>query len=279
MSPHPITIEVPSGRLGYREVVNKVVECGRRRAPRGIKTFDLGWVTVVLQSPFDALPLGVGRNLNTAIAAAEAVQLIGAFSDPDLLLRASPNFERFREPDGSFHGAYGRRMEYQLLHVVNRLREDPDTRRAVINLWDGHLDNAPGKNDYPCTVALGFGIVDDHLEMYTVMRSNDVWLGAPYDWFQFTQLQLTVARMLGVEPGPYHHTAWSLHLYESDLEKVGRLTEAGEFPDDVDAIGFGTLNVDPLKTMSRLRRLPYEALEVMTPTERWYREQLRDRAR
>lgn len=274
----PLIIEIPSGRFGYGDVVEKVLKHGRQRSPRGIKTYDLGWVTTVIESPYDALPVGVGRNVNRAIAAAEAVQLIGAFSDPEMLLRVSPNFARFTEPDGTFHGAYGNRIGYQLVNVVRRLREDPDTRRAVINLWDGQLDNVPGKNDYPCTVALGFEISDDKLVMNTTMRSNDVWLGAPYDWFQFTQLQLTVARLLNVKAGQYRHTAWSLHLYAHDAERAEGLVPPRQFAAVDDVHGFGDVNGDVFDMLTRVRRLPYESVPRPSVTERWYREQLRDRA-
>lgn len=274
----PLVIEIPSGRLGYGEVVDRVLKHGRQRSPRGVKTYDLGWVTTVIASPYDALPVGVGRNVNRAIAAAEAVQLIGAFSDPEMLTRVSPNFSRFTEPDGTFHGAYGNRIGYQLVSVIRKLSDDPDSRRAVINLWDGQLDNIPDKNDYPCTVALGFEISDNKLVMNTVMRSNDVWLGVPYDWFQFTQLQLTVAHLLAVEPGEYRHTAWSLHLYEHDVERAESLVPPRMFAEGTEAFGFGTPTDDVYDVITRVRRLPYEMVPHSTITERWYHEQLRDRS-
>jgi thymidylate synthase len=49
--------------------------------------------------------------------------------------------------------------------------------------------------------------------MHTTMRSNDVWLGLPYDLFTATILQELMAGWLGVELGTYHHHVDSLHLY------------------------------------------------------------------
>jgi hypothetical protein len=46
------------------------------------------------------------------------------------------------------------------------------------------------------------------------MRSNDVWLGAAYDFFQFTRVQIAMASVLGIEPGKYAHHVGSLHIYE-----------------------------------------------------------------
>lgn len=219
-------VEYETGRLSYYDLVNRVRTHGKKRSPRGIETYDLGPTTVVLQSPYDAMPLGMGRALMTAIGAAEAMQLIAGHVDHTLLPRISPIFERYLEPTTQrFHGAYGDRVGEQLTHVVRKLRNDRDTRQAVVTLWNPVLDNVFAARDFPCTVALNFAIEDDHLVMRTQMRSNDIWLGYPYDIFMFTQLQITLARALRVEPGVYTHSAWSLHLYAHNADQVDKLSK------------------------------------------------------
>jgi len=52
------------------------------------------------------------------------------------------------------------------------------------------------------------------------MRSNDVWLGMPYDIWCFTCIQILIAQELGVEVGSYIHQPGSLHLYEKNWEKA-----------------------------------------------------------
>lgn len=215
-------IHLPNGRDGYVEILSHVVGAGRPVAPRGLKTLDAGEVTIVLESPYDALPLHTGRKVSRRIAAAEAVQLIGGFSLPSLL---PTSFNRFKEDDGSFYGAYGVRIGDQLAEAVRKLRADHDTRQAVITLWNPALDNVdPPRRDHPCTVALGLRIFDDKLRMNVQMRSSDAWLGIPYDLMQFTQLQLSVAHLLNIEPGPYSHRTWSLHLYAEHLPLVDAVT-------------------------------------------------------
>lgn len=271
-----VVIEGKCGVETYQDVVEHVLNHGRPRAPRGLPTLDAGFVVVELVQPYYALPLGVGRSVNRRIAAAEAVQLIGGFSDPKLLVDASPTFRRFQEDDGTFHGAYGPRVGHQLFGVINRLTLDRDSRQAVINVWDGTRDHVAEKRDYPCTVALGFAIVNDHLELNVTMRSNDVWLGTPYDWFQFTQLQLTVAGVLGIPPGAYRHTAWSLHVYERDVAATERLHAPERL--EWQPAGLGQAGHDVFRVVDRARRLPYEFLERMSASERWYHDQLRDRS-
>lgn len=264
-------IEVETGRLGYHEVVQHVLKNGRPRNPRGLQTYDAGWTTVVIHDPSDQLPLGVGRNLSRAVAAAEAVQLIGGFSAPELLFRISPNFRRFAQPDTQrFHGAYGERIKNQLACVLNKLHRDPDTRQAVVTLWDPWLDNLHDRRDYPCTVALRASITDGRLDLDVLMRSNDVVLGFPYDIFQFGQLQATLARLLDLPLGVYRHTAWSLHLYETDLDAARRVAAAPPGRPEVQPAGVGRPG-DPLREVG-IRALQLSTGRVADPTEseKWY---------
>lgn len=96
-------------------------------------------------------------------------------------------------------------------------------------MWNPDLDNEPGHLDYPCTVAIGLSLAGhalDRLNMRVQMRSNDAWLGLPYDLFQFGQLQLTLCNVLGVTPGFYVHSAWSLHLYEENVAESYNVVES-----------------------------------------------------
>jgi hypothetical protein len=62
------------------------------------------------------------------------------------------------------------------------------------------------------------------------MRSNDCWLGLPYDVLSFTTVQRVVASALGVQPGEYCHVADNLHLYEKDHEAARRVLEERGVP-------------------------------------------------
>jgi hypothetical protein len=109
--------------------------------------------------------------------------------------------------------------------AVAKLAGDPATRQASVTCWDPFMDAAPGAHDYPCVISAGWTVRRGRLEAYTEMRANDIWLGVPGDFFCWTQLQVTVANVLGVPPGTYTHYARSLHLYEKDLEKAAGLSE------------------------------------------------------
>lgn len=169
------------------------------------------------------LPLGVNRGVNLKLAAVEALQLVAGESHPDLVLAAAPEFAAVMvDPTDLDYGAYGPRLKVQLHEIVKQLLVDGQSRQAVAHIWSSN--DLWHEGDKPCTIFLNFLVRDLRLELHVHMRSNDVWLGVPYDVFAFTQLQHTVARALQLLPGQYVHHATSLHLYERDIERAEKLT-------------------------------------------------------
>lgn len=215
--------EVDNMRDGYVHIVRAVMAHGEPVAPRGQMTREVLGATIVLANPQDSLPIGVGRTYGRGIAAAEALQLIGGVSSPEVMLAIAPRFANFMD-GGVFHGAYGPRLRTQLPRMIDRLRDDVDTRQAVVTIWDPLHDlYEDGLKDYPCTNHMHFMIRDGKLDLHVLMRSNDVWWGLAHDVFQFTQLQLTVAAVLDLPVGRYFHHANSLHFYERDINEVSSL--------------------------------------------------------
>lgn len=118
------------------------------------------------------------------------------------------------------NSAYGYRIQHmfgfdQWEYVKGLLQKDPNTRQAVIHIKDA--SNVPTK-DTPCTVYLQFFLRDEQLHLSVHMRSNDIWMGVPYDMFSFCFLQMKMAMELGVYVGSYTHYAGSLHMYQRDYE-------------------------------------------------------------
>jgi hypothetical protein len=99
------------------------------------------------------------------------------------------------------------------------------------------------KKDIPCTLSIQFFIRDGRLHCVTTMRSNDIWLGLPYDIFCFTCLQRLIAEALKVPTGFYIHQAGSLHLYARNAEKMDT---ASNKPSIVEAEHQWTLHETPI---------------------------------
>lgn len=94
------------------------------------------------------------------------------------------------------------------------LKKNPNSRRAVIHIKE---PSDKESKDVNCTVCLQFFIREGKLFCTVYMRSNDIWMGFPYDVFQFTCMQIQMSMELGVELGTYTHIAGSLHLYNRNV--------------------------------------------------------------
>jgi thymidylate synthase len=132
-----------------------------------------------------------------------------------------PFYRKFDE-EGVIFGGYGPRLVSfdgvnQLEYVIGLLRNNPSSRRIVIQLFD-HRDSVGHHLDIPCTCTLQYLLREGRLSAITYMRSNDVFRGMPHDIFCFTMLQEIIARSVGAELGSYHHMVGSLHLYDRDIE-------------------------------------------------------------
>jgi thymidylate synthase len=217
-------IEMQSLRHGYAELGHEIMRRGWETSPRGEKTVEVLGASFACAEPADSLPINTGRGVVKALAAAETLQLIGGFHDPEMLVRTAPHFQAFLDTDGRQRAPYGPRLGDQIPVAIEHLKSDPDSRQAQVTIWNPALDNQPDLHDYPCTTSLQWFIRNGRLHMQTHMRSNDFWLGVPYDVFMFTQLQLTIAKILGIEPGTYRHSAASLHVYEKHWDDVVTLT-------------------------------------------------------
>lgn len=106
----------------------------------------------------------------------------------------------------------------QLEQIIELLKKDPTTRRAVLNISDPMINRITTK-DMQCTIAIDFLIRNNQLEETVVMRSNDIRTGTPYDYIFFVSLGQYIAQRLNIKLGLYTHHAISLHMYLKDLDK------------------------------------------------------------
>lgn len=217
-------IHIADGVDGYVDLVRHVYTHGEPSSPRGFNTREIEDAVVYIDDIYNTLPVGVNRNPVPGIGAVEACQLLAGVSRPKTVLAVGPQFSNYIEDDGEFHGSYGVRTNGQYAVMADRLRNDPESRQAVVTIWNPERDTLEKKRDYPCTILHQFRIRKNRLNMSVYMRSNDVWLGAAYDFFQFSRVQIAMASILGIEPGTYSHHVGSLHIYEANYEAAENLT-------------------------------------------------------
>lgn len=223
--------------LLYHAALTELIVSGDRSAPRGRGTRERLAAHLTLTNPDANIITLRERKLNYAFMIAEWLYIMSGGNYADLITPFNRNIGPFAE-DGRFAGAYGPKVLEQLPYILQTLRRDPHSRQAVLTIW---RERPRDSKDVPCTVMLQFFLRDDgdllppgdgevvstrrarRLHAIVYMRSNDAWLGLPYDIFNFTQLQRYIAHQLGVPCGHYHHMVGSLHLYDDNHASAVRV--------------------------------------------------------
>lgn len=101
---------------------------------------------------------------------------------------------------------------YQLSRVVQELRTNKETRRAIVVHYDiNELDRY--KYDTPCNDVLNFYIKDDKLHLTVFARSIDLVFGFCNDQYTFAKLMEMVAFQLDIPVGEMTWMITNLHIY------------------------------------------------------------------
>jgi thymidylate synthase len=206
--------------------LDHILSSGKKVSPRGKLTKEIlqRTLTVDMKQPVLTIP---DRKLSYQFMAAEAYWILSGDYRVETIAPYNKHISQFSDDGKTFAGAYGPKIQNQLNYVIHALYKDPDTRQAGLTIW---RENPTPSKDIPCTVALFFNIRDDLLNCHAFMRSSDVWLGIPYDVFNFSMLShLICAHLHGVNihtrPGQLFLTAASSHLYEQHFEQAKKCLE------------------------------------------------------
>ena len=202
----------------------------RAQNSRGGPTREILHVSISIADPRQRWVVSRKPPLNLPFALAEVVWIMTGRRDLSFLDYWNGRYRDFVGPGPELHGAYGYRIRRhlgvdQLKRAYRALEGDPDTRQIVIQIWDSPSDlpapdGTPANRDVPCNVAAMPKLRDGKLEWLQVIRSNDMMLGVPHNFVQFTSLQEILAGWLNVECGSYNQISDSLHVYERNQADV-----------------------------------------------------------
>lgn len=198
-------------------------------------TRELSHVAFEITKPRERWILSREPAINPAFAIAEVVWILAGRNDSAFLNFWNPALPKFAGSGPTYYGAYGHRLRRhlevdQIERVYQALHHNPDTRQAVLQIWDARSDlpmsdGQPASPDVPCNICSFLKVRNGRLEWMQVMRSNDLLLGFPHNVVQFTSLQEIIAGWLGLDVGMYRHFSDSLHVYERDFENIERSRE------------------------------------------------------
>lgn len=212
-----------------RWAIDQVLAHGRSVRPRGMPTLETTGASIGLEFPRRRCTTLRGRRWSFGLALGEFCWHASGRDDVESIAYYAKRWADFSDDGRHIVGScYGRRIFHaggdagasQWERAKRLISEDPDSRRVILNFQDSQTALSIDSKDVACASTMQFLVRDGKVDAIVYMRSNDVFLGLPYDLFVFTMLQELFAAELGLDVGRYHHMVGSLHLYESDLARA-----------------------------------------------------------
>lgn len=106
----------------------------------------------------------------------------------------------------------------QIAQVVNTIKNNPDSRRMIVNAWNvGELNQMALT---PCHCMFQFYVADGALSCQLYQRSADTFLGVPFNIASYALLTMMIAQVCGLKAGEFIHTFGDVHLYNNHLEQA-----------------------------------------------------------
>lgn len=198
-------------------------------------------VATTYAKPLERVLFDAHRNINPFFHLFEALWILAGRNDVEWVAQFAAKMREFSDDGQVYHGAYGARLRHwpryapeddkghsfyqqetdQLREVINLLRRDPETRRAVVCIYDPTLDLGTTSKDIPCNDTIKFESRDGVLNMIVFCRSNDmIWGAYGTNAVQFGFLLEYVAGMVGMTVGTYTQISCNYHVYTGLWEKL-----------------------------------------------------------
>ena len=240
-------IESENVPQAYVETIVKMHYWGREETSRnGPVITSANPVLVTIYKPAERVLTDPVRDANPFFHVMEFVWMMAGSNDVRWIEQFNKRFREYADPGTDIiHGAYGHRWRThfdvdQIRAVADRLKEDCNTRQAVMAMWDPRVDLAQ-HNDIPCNTQIMFryDVQRTELDMTVINRSNDlIWgmLGA--NAVHMTYLHELVSHMAGLRMGRYKAFTNNLHIYP-EMPKFKEIWRTWVSVDKYDTQAFG----------------------------------------
>ena len=108
----------------------------------------------------------------------------------------------------------------QLQKVITDLSNGVDNRREIITAWNPSRLTQMALP--PCHYTMIFSLTNNKttLDLSLFIRSNDVFLGNPYNISQYAFLLHLMARITNKKVGNLHYHSTNVHIYENHMNQI-----------------------------------------------------------
>jgi thymidylate synthase len=119
----------------------------------------------------------------------------------------------------------------QIAHLIENLKKRPQSRRHLFHAWNVAFIPDESKTPWenvalgkmalpPCHLLYQFYVADNRLSCLLYIRSNDLFLGNPFNTASVAFLTHMVAQQCGFDVGEIILSIGDLHLYKNHIEKA-----------------------------------------------------------
>ncbi len=116
----------------------------------------------------------------------------------------------------------------QIARVIESIKTKPDSRRHIVNAWNAAEIDAMALP--PCHMFFQFWVGAGRLSCHLYVRSNDLFLGAPFNIAQYALLTHMMAQQCDLEPGELVYSIGDCHIYMNHVDQVREQLSREPYP-------------------------------------------------
>lgn len=167
-----------------------------------------------LTNPRNRVLINPVRDANPFFHVMEFIWMMSGEGKIEWITQFSKNYGKYAQD----YQGYGYRWRGywfdQISRVIDELQRNPDTRRAVLQMWDAPDLINTGQLEVPCNIAITFRHVRGKLDMTVLNRSNDIiWGALGANIVHMTMLHELIAFGAGIPLGTYRVFSTNAHVY------------------------------------------------------------------
>ncbi len=118
----------------------------------------------------------------------------------------------------------------QLQNAINLIRENPESRRIMVNAWNAAEIGTRDVALPPCHNFFQFYVAEGKLSLQMYQRSCDMFLGVPLNIASYSVLLHMVAKITNLVPCEFIHTLGDAHIYLNHLDAVKEQLSRKPYP-------------------------------------------------
>lgn len=107
----------------------------------------------------------------------------------------------------------------QLQEAIDTIRNNPDSRRIIVNAWNPAESDPKDVALPPCHSFFQFYVADGKLSLQMYQRSADMFLGVPFNIASYALLLHMVAKITELEPNEFIHSLGDAHIYLDTVDQ------------------------------------------------------------